>query len=189
MASTLVTPPAVAPITLAEAKAHLRITHDEEDGLIEDLIGTATRFLNDNDGVCAVRQTWRYYVDDVASVHSVHRYPVIGINSATAFDRDGNASLLEPDLMELEAKKRPAELCFDTAAIKDAAANGAEVDIEFGFGDTPLEVPDTLKRALLVLVAHWYAFRADVAPKDQPVSIPDQYKRLVASFRMIGLGA
>ncbi|MEO1747228.1 MAG: head-tail connector protein [Pseudomonadota bacterium] len=189
MASTLVIPPAAPPVTLAEAKAHLRVTHDDEDSLIEDLIGAATRFLADNDGICLLRQTWRYFIDDIASTRCIYRFPAIGINQATAFDGDGNASIIDPTHIELETRKRPAELKFDDVSVHAISANGAEVDIDFGFGETPLDVPDTLKRALLVLIAHWYEFRAEVAPKDQPVSIPDQYNRLVASFRLIGLGA
>ncbi|MEO1701456.1 MAG: phage head-tail connector protein [Pseudomonadota bacterium] len=188
MASTLVTAPAVAPITLAETKAHLRITHGEEDTLLEELIKTATRFLAENDAICAIRQTWRYYVDDVSVIHKVHRFPVIGINVATVFDQEGNATTLAPGAVELDNRKRPAEFCFDGLANDALANNGAEVDFDIGFGDTAVDVPDTIKRALLVLVSHWYTLRVEVAPKDQPVSVPEQYSRLVAAFRVIGLG-
>ena len=189
MTSTLVTPPAVTPISLTEAKANLRITHDEEDALIEELIRTATRFLAENDGICAIRQTWRYYTDEVSLVHKVHRFPVIGLNAATVFDGEGNATTLNADAVEIDHRKRPAEVRFDPIAIGASADSGAEVDLDIGFGDTAVDVPDTLKRALLALVAHWYSFRVEVAPKDQPVSIPEQYTRLVAAFRVIGLGA
>ncbi|MEM1376195.1 MAG: head-tail connector protein [Pseudomonadota bacterium] len=185
MASTLLTPPAVTPVTLEEAKAHLRVTHADEDTLISDLIETAARFMADNDGICCIHQTWRYYVGDVGLQRRLHRFPIARLDGAVGYDVDGNASAIPADEIKLDYRTRPAALCF--AGVR--AANGADVDIVFGFGETAVDVPDTLRRAILVLVTHWYEFRGAVAPKDQPVSLPEQYNRLIAPYRVVGLGA
>jgi uncharacterized phiE125 gp8 family phage protein len=44
-------------------------------------------------------------------------------------------------------------------------------------------VPDLLRRAILLLVAHWYEFRAGFGPDDQPASYPAGYERMVAGYR------
>ena len=61
--------------------------------------------------------------------------------------------------------------------------NGIEIDFIAGFGDAGPDVPDGLRRAILLLVAHWYEFRAAVGPQDQPVGYPPGYDRLIAGWR------
>ena len=40
-----------------------------------------------------------------------------------------------------------------------------------------------LRRAILLLVAHWYEFRAEFGAGDQPVSYPAGYERMIAGYK------
>jgi len=62
--------------------------------------------------------------------------------------------------------------------------NGIEIDFTAGFGEAGTDVPDLIKRAMLALVAHWYEFRASFSGREQPVSFPPGYERLVAPWRL-----
>jgi len=64
---------------------------------------------------------------------------------------------------------------------------GVEIDFRAGFGPAGPAVPDTLRRAILTLVAHWYEFRGSYGPSEQPVSVPMAYSRLVRAWRRIGI--
>jgi len=60
------TPPATLPVSLTEAKLHLRVDHDDEDLLIEGLIGAATDHLDGWTGIlgrCLEEQEWRQDFD------------------------------------------------------------------------------------------------------------------------------
>jgi uncharacterized phiE125 gp8 family phage protein len=70
----LVTPPVAAPVSLAEAKAHLRVDFDDEDALISGLIDAATQHLDGWSGVLGralMPQTWEMSLD---------RFPAGAIN-------------------------------------------------------------------------------------------------------------
>jgi uncharacterized phiE125 gp8 family phage protein len=62
--------------------------------------------------------------------------------------------------------------------------NGIEIEFSAGFGEAGTDVPDTLKRAMLIHVGHMFAFRGVLSPDQQPAGIPDGYERLIAPFRM-----
>lgn len=66
MTPTLVTPPASLPVTLAEAKEHLRVDHDNHNSMISDLIAEAVAWLDGYGGILGraiMQQTWAVTVD------------------------------------------------------------------------------------------------------------------------------
>ena len=63
MALVLTSAPAVEPVTVAEAKAHLRIDHDSEDALIAGLIVTARLHIEASLGLALITQSWSYRLD------------------------------------------------------------------------------------------------------------------------------
>lgn len=58
----LVIPPVDAVVSMTEAKAHLRVSHDDEDAEIAAMVDAATAYLDGLDGVLGRalgQQTWR----------------------------------------------------------------------------------------------------------------------------------
>lgn len=177
--------PAVEPVTLAEAKAHLRVAHDAEDGLIAALIRAARDEVERATGLALITQNWRLVLDDwpQSDTATIHRHPVTEILSVTTYGAEGEAAVLDPDAYLLDPHERPARLHFSEKPATHRVMNGIEIDFAAGFGEAGTDVPDLLKRAILVLVAHWYEFRADVEPRAQPVGYPAGYERLIAGYR------
>ncbi len=174
--------PEAEPVTLAEAKANLRIDHDSEDELIAALIRAAREEVETSTATAMIDQTWRLAVDDLPATDTLRlrRGPVKEVLSVTVYGADGEASLLDPAGYQLDALSNPARLHFSERPPALRAMNGIEVDFVAGYGEAGTDVPDLFKRAVLTLVAHWYEFRASFGAADQPVSVPDGYRRLVS---------
>lgn len=177
--------PAVEPVTLAEAKAHLRLDHDSEDALLTGLIRAARDEVEKSAGLALIDQSWRLALDrwPRSGCALIAKHPVKEILSVTAYGPDGEASLVDPGTYEFDGLSRPARLHFSAQAAPLRAMNGIEIDFAAGFGEAGPDVPDLLKRAILVLVAHWFEFRAAFGPDDQPVSFPVGYERMLAGYR------
>jgi uncharacterized phiE125 gp8 family phage protein len=179
------TAPAVEPVSLAEAKAQLRIGHDSEDDLLNGLIRAAREEVEARTGIAMIAQDWRLALDRWPRFGRVAllRHPVVEILSVTVYGTDGEASLVDPATYEVDIASRPARLYFMTRPEPARILNGIEIDFSAGFGADAEAVPEGLKRAILVLVAHWYEFRAGFGAGDQPVSIPPEFDRLISIWQ------
>ena len=177
--------PAAEPVTLADVKAHLRIAGDSEDALLQGLIRAAREDLERAAGTALIDQDWRLALDAWPSqgcaLLIIH--PVREVLSVTAFGTEGEASLIDSEDYQLDMLSRPARLHFETRPGPLRIFNGIEIDFSAGYGEAGTDVPDLLKRAILLLVGHWYEFRAHFAPAEQPVSYPAAYDRIVAAYR------
>ena len=94
--------------------------------------------------------------------------------------------MLDADAYRLD-RSEPVSLELSPDWPTASMHNGLEIDLVVGFGDLGVDVPDTLKRAILLLVAHWYEFRGAVPPSQQPVSLPPGFDKLVAHYRGVRL--
>lgn len=178
-------PPEAEPVTLAEAKAYLRLQSDSEDDLVTGLIKAAREDIERATGTALIDQGWRMTLDawPANAVAMLTPYPVREISSVTAYGSEGEAWVVNPADYFLDANSRPARLHFETQPEPLRVMNGIEIDFTAGFGEAGPDVPDLLRRAILLLVAHWYEFRAQVAAEDQPVSYPPGYDRMIAGYK------
>jgi uncharacterized phiE125 gp8 family phage protein len=189
MAKALIAPPTALPLSVADAKAHLRVETPDEDGYIEGLLKAAIAHVEAGTGVALISQTWRVYLDEWPDdcLVELPLHPVRSILAVTVFDAEGAPQALDANLWRLDAVSRPARLVFRAPPDPGLAPNGIEIDLRAGFGDTGNEVPDQLRRAVLLLVAHWHELRGS-APDAAMLGLePAGYRRLIAPFAEVRL--
>ena len=63
MSLLLTTPPVVEPLSLAEAKAHLRVPHADDDAYISTLIVSARLRVERQTGLRLITQNWSQFMD------------------------------------------------------------------------------------------------------------------------------
>lgn len=191
MALTLLAAPAVEPVTLAEAKAHLRVDASNEDVLIGSLLLTSRLHIEAALGLAMITQSWRLYLDRWPLGDTVE-LPLAPLQSVTAARVKTSAIVTETlaptsDLVDLAS--RPPRLVWNSAVRPDpgVAANGIEIDFTAGFGADGASVPAPLKHAIIMLTAHWYEHRDPVEVGANDARIPDAVSDLIQPFRKIRL--
>ncbi|KQV63828.1 phage head-tail connector protein [Rhizobium sp. Root1220] len=181
-----VTPPAVEALTLADVKAHLRLDDGLEDALLASLIRVSRDHLERTTGLCLIAQTWRLYLDSAPEdgVIQILRGPVQAVESLTLYDVSGEELAVPLTGHILDGTARPARLVLKLGPNAARPINGIEIDFIAGFGESGVDVPDALKRAMLMHIARMFAFRGAVSVEDQPADVPPGYDRLIAPFLM-----
>lgn len=189
MTYATLTPPQAEPLTLAQVKEHLRLDGSDEDALLLSLIKTARDHLERQTGLCLTQQSFRLYLDawPDGDVIQIAKGPVQAIEKILVFDDAGDPIDISGIDRMLDGEARPARLWLRQPPLPGQPLNGIEIDFTAGFGQSGVDVPDTLKRAMLIHIAHMFAFRGAVSPADQPAGVPAGYDRLIGPFRRTGL--
>ncbi len=176
MPSMQTTPPSVEPISLAEAKAHLRVGHADDDDYISTLIKTARSCVEAQTGLGLVPQGWSVFLDGwpMGGVVKIPLAPVIEVTDIKTYGEDDAAALIDPAHYYVDAGSRPPRIVLRGSRSwvrPGRLANGIEILLRIGFAS----VPEPLREAVLQLVGHWYGTRGDadttplsVAPLLQP---------------------
>lgn len=188
MTAFLVRPPAVEPVSLAEAKAHVRLDHDAEDDLVAALIPAARGLVEHRTRRALIDQGWRIALDRWPRRTPVRLSPgpVTSVDAVTVFDGDGTPHVLAADETTVDLAGGRL-LPGPTARRPGRSLNGVEIDFSCGYGETADAVPEPLRQAILLLVGHWFEVReaASLAIVASPVALG--FEALVAPFRMVRL--
>jgi uncharacterized phiE125 gp8 family phage protein len=186
MAAMLLTPPAVEPLTLAEAKAFLRVEHDDEDDLITQLVRAARGHVEAATRRALIRQTWLVSLDEWPRDGRIALpfAPLIEVMAAQVLDGAGS-----PHTLDLQAfvVVPEASLAFvpGTLGAPGRSYSGIVLDIAFGYGSAASDIPEPLRQAVRLLAGHWYENRAMAG--DSVARLPPGLDRLLASFRVLSL--
>jgi uncharacterized phiE125 gp8 family phage protein len=167
MGTVLLTGPLEEPVTVAEAKAHLRVDTDADDGLIGDLITAAREHVEVHCRRVLITQTWDLFLDAWPRGREiVLPHPRLqSVTAVTAHDSEGGAGVFDPANYQVDAISEPGRVRLVRGASWPAAelrpVNGVQVRFVAGYGDAAA-VPQTVKRALLLLVGALYENREEI---------------------------
>lgn len=188
MSLVMTSGPALEPVSLAEAKAHLRIDGTAEDALIGSLIITSRLHIEAALGLALITQGWSYFLDrwPKAGRLQLPLRPVAAVAQVRIWNTDGGAETLSPSAFLLDGLGMPPRLvATDGSVLRDPGriVNGIEVAFTAGFGPAPDDVPATIRHALLLLVSHWYENREPVEIGVAINAVPAMVSELLLPFR------
>lgn len=167
--------PAATPVTLGEAKEHLRVAHTDDDALINSMIEAATDHLDGYSGTlgrCIVSQTWRQDFD--CWIRFRLPFPNVRNVVVTYLDADGATQTVDPADYRVADVPAGPFVEFVPGWVRPVVQTGRSavisVTFEAGFGVVAV-VPQALKMAIKLHVQELYdgtekspAYGALVAP-------------------------
>ena len=186
MRPMLISAPTVEPVSLADAKNWLREDGSDEDQLIQALIVSARMTLEAYTRRFFVTQGWRLIFDawpcSVAS-DSTLKIPFAPFQAVTAirvYDFNEVAQTVDSAAFRAPAANEGGRIVFKSLPpAPGRGKDGLEVDFSVGYGALATQTPEPLRRAILMLVAHWRETRGD----DGDVALPKSVAQLAAPFR------
>jgi uncharacterized phiE125 gp8 family phage protein len=187
MSSILLTGPAIEPVSLAEAKAFLRVEHDDDNDVIAALIASARIYAEAQTRRAFITQSWRLTRDAWPQTGriAVRPAPLQSLDAAHVYD--GGSEPIALDVVGFFPDIAGSELVFAPWTMpQPGRPAGIELDVTLGYGDAAIDVPEPLRQAIRLLAGHWYENRGLVSPGTTSV-LPATVPSLLAPYRMVSL--
>jgi uncharacterized phiE125 gp8 family phage protein len=190
MPSILLTPPAIEPLSLAEAKDYLRVEHTDDDALIAALIAGARAHVEAQTRRALITQTWRHNRDAWPRDGRIEvpPAPLQALAAARVYDEEGMAQPIELESFIVDTIAAPGVISFPPWSVPAPGQKygGIELDIVVGYGATANDVPEPLRLAIKALLSHWYDNRGVAAERDVS-PLPWSVAVLIATYRVLSL--
>ena len=192
MALILTSGPSTEPVSLAEAKLHLRVDTADDDALISSLIVTSRMHVEAALDLALITQSWSYFIDAWPN-DPITRLPLRPVQSITAirhYADSGANETIDPHRYMLDGTSTPARLVRRYASTfqkPGRAANGIEIAVIAGYGNTSANVPAPIRHSILLLVAHWYEHREVPDTNSTGVRVPALVSDLLNPYRIARL--
>lgn len=188
MALKLITAPSAEPVTLAEAKTHLRVFDNDDDALIGALIQAAREACEHEIGRALITQTWEKVLDLFPEGIALPYPPVQSIASIKYIDGDGTLRTMDAADYYLDSHAEPAWLVPAYGATWPSTRdepNAVRVRFVSGYGADGTFVPEVLRQWILLQVGHWYATRE--AASERVLEKTPFVDRLLDRYRIVSI--
>lgn len=152
--------PQVEPVTVAEAKKHLRLTLNDDDHVIANAITSARQAVERDTGKSLITQTWRLKLDmwpkyGITLLHG----PVQSVTSITYVNDAGSVTTWNTSEYDVLSDGIPGHIQpawnYDWPEVR-GDYKGITVTYVTGYGDTGSSVPYELRTAMLLRVEMFY---------------------------------
>jgi uncharacterized phiE125 gp8 family phage protein len=190
MGLVLITPPAEEPVSLAEAKLHLRVDVSDDDALINGLIQAARERAEDILRRALITQTWELTLDQFPSGDEIELPfpPLQSVASIKYTNSNGDESVFSSDDYIVDTAEEPGKVVLAYGSTWPSVTlyptGAVAVRYVAGYGEAA-DVPQTFKQAMLLMAGEWYENREN-ATQPRQAEIPLAAKNLLWPRRVFG---
>jgi len=190
MAIRILEGPQAEPISLIEAKAHLRVDDTADDTLIDGLIRAAREYCETLQGRALMVQTIQMVLDQVPGrSFEIPLPPLVSVRSIEVSYEDGTTATVPASDYLVDTASQPGRVSLKRdadwpAENEYAELNAFSVTFEAGYGDEGEDVPQTTRQAILLLIGHWYEHREEISAGEMMQEVPMGAKALLQMNRV-----
>lgn len=189
------------PVSLTEVWQQCHVDSSDDDPALLRYIAAATRYVERFTHQQLITATWRQTFDrfppDVAvdefvgnDVIKLRRPPLQSVTSVQYVDGSGDTQTFSSDDYSVDTDEAPGRIILGYNEVwptTRSQRNSVTITYVAGHGDTPDEVPATLRHAILLLVSHWHEAREPIITGTIVAKVPMSVESLLWNERAQGL--
>lgn len=182
------TAPATEPVTLAEAKTHLRVDYSTEDAYITALIVAAREYCEQITGRCLAQRTFTATLDEFPAYGAdivVPRAPLVSVQSLSYRDGNGVAVTMTANTdYRVTTSVLPGRIRLPVTTGAWPATRRIDDAVTIAFTAGAATAPATAKQAMLLLIGHWFENRESVVQGTISTAVQTTTRALLSTLRL-----
>lgn len=155
----LTTAPLSEPVTLAQAKLHLKVDGTDDDDLITALIKAARQIAERETKRALITQQWEMIMDSAPEEFEIPKPPLIRVLQIKTIDTDGVEAVVSTSRYNVDCSRdSPGRVKLATGYVWPTHRDFASFIVTFdgGYGDKPENIPEPLRQGVLQVIGHLY---------------------------------
>jgi len=183
----VITPASTYPVSLTEAKSHLKVDTSADDTYITSIIKAATQLSEE--------YTNRFFIDtvieqtcsDFAQLQTLFKSKVSAVAHVKYYDSDNSLQTLSATIYDTQLQYEPSQiqLADDKSFPEITKRNDAVVArYTVGYGSAASDVPEIIKQAILLTIGNFYQNRNSVVIGRIATELPMNVKWLLDTYKV-----
>ena len=183
----VITPASTYPVSLTEAKSHLKVDTTADDTYITSIIKAATQLSEE--------YTNRFFIDtvidqtcsDFAQLQTLFKSKVSAVAYVKYYDSDNSLQTLSATVYDTQLNYEPSQiqLAYDKSFPEITKRNDAVVArYTVGYGSAASDVPEIIKQAILLTIGNFYQNRNSVVIGRIATELPMNVKWLLDTYKV-----
>ena len=183
----VITPASTYPVSLTEAKSHLKVDTTADDTYITSIIKAATQLSEE--------YTNRFFIDtvidqtcsDFAQLQTLFKSKVSAVAHVKYYDSDNSLQTLSATVYDTQLNYEPSQIqlaenqSFPTITKRNDAVVARYT---VGYGSAASDVPEIIKQAILLTIGNFYQNRNSVVIGRIATELPMNVKWLLDTYKV-----
>lgn len=187
MGYVVTTAPSIEPVTLIDAKLHLRVDHALDDSSISTLITAARETVEKRSKRTLISTAYRLDQCEFATYTGpicIEKGPLIAVQSVKYYDTAGTLQTIASTNYRTDVTERRGYVLpvsgYVWPVVQIQRPNAVQVAFTAGYGTAATDVPAAARQAMLLLIGTWYENRESVSESEM-MKVPDAADALIAT--------
>jgi len=183
----VITAASTFPVSLTEAKSHLKVDTSADDTYITSIIKAATQLSEE--------YTNRFFIDTVieqtcssfADLQTLFKSKVSAVSSVKYYDSDNSSQTLDSAIYDVQLNYEPAQIQLaDNQNFPSITKRNDAVVARYtvGYGSAASDVPEIIKQAILLTIGNFYQNRNSVVIGRISTELPLNVKWLLDTYKV-----
>ena len=175
------------PVSLTEAKSHLKVDTNADDTYITSIIKAATQLSEEYTNRFFINTVIDQTCSDFAQLQTLFKSKVSSVTHVKYYDSDNSLQTLSSSIYDTQLEYEPSQIQLaDGKSFPAITKRNDAVVAKYtvGYGSSASDVPQIIKQAILLTIGNFYQNRNSVVIGRIATELPMNVKWLLDTYKV-----